>query len=319
MSPYTRLFEYLAPQKKRSFEKTYQIIESTFGGPNVEDTNIFYDRDLIQSLFFSTKTHTGCKSSAIFFKRKACVLDFYVWLMDRDIVDRATVDYVRGISWGEALSDKDISNYFRDLPELIDYINAMARLSLMSHGLVVGDVEKMFMPLKSLCVLLWYGVQVEECCGIQISDLDYDARTVTVGDRKIPISYNAFRVLAIYAKAYEYTGASGRTFSLPPSEYLFRTKRTPRMESTGMWDLFRDFNVMTNSLSGNMSPPHKLDARLIIRNGLIEKTFSVAQAGGYQYKKSQVIALMCKYGNISVQEATRAYHLYQRWVEYFNN
>lgn len=318
-SPYTRLFEFAEPRKRRTLEKTFEIINEVFDLEHLKDTSIFSDCEKIDEIFHSSSKHSGCTSASKYQTRKYAVLDFYVWLMNRNIVSEDTVMYIRNLCWERAMSDKDIANYFRDISDLLDYIESIGKIALQDKS-GSGSPDRIFIALKAFVSLLWYGVSADECAELKLESINSGSRSVTTKTRTVPIGYRAFEEICKYAKAYDYTGPSGRSLSFVPSLFVFRSKRKERMSESDLWEIVKEFNVIATEVSLPLSRPHKLDVKQIERNGIIARAFSIAQQNPEQRETNAHIKnVLSKCADLSSPETSRMIHLYKRWVEYFYN
>lgn len=322
ISYFTQCFADYPTQKKRSYEISYDIIESTFGRC-VNDVLEFQRTDLVLSLFQETESHGGCKSAASFMKRKACVLDFYKWLSTQTSGCSVIISFVSGLSWDDVMND--MSQYAQSLAEFLARVDTVAYLSSTQDFPSQDQCRKRYIGLKCLIVLLWNGLSCDECATLRKSDIDRKNRSILVGNRRLPLDSLSFNTVNEYANSYEFVDRAGRTLQLVDSEFIFRTKRKPSVNRYDLWGFVKNYNDDINEINRRMETqtglrhrPERINISAIERNGILDRVFSEAQQTDC-ISESELLSIISKHAACDVANATRFRDLYHRWLEYFFN
>ena len=208
---------------KDVFERVFAVVED----------GDFQSIDRIDSIFRSGDN----LSRTTFFNTKRCVKELYKWLVARGAAPKECLEYVESINEADITIGSAVSKrYFRDLDDVLDFVEAAGRI----RGFGSDDD---LLVVKSIIVLTWVGVTRAEMCEILKRDIPSRGRECVLAGRKVELSNRARNILWTLASTdrYHYF-PSGAVATRRPSEFLFRTPRSPKMNLDGIAGALVRFN-----------------------------------------------------------------------------
>ena len=224
----------------------------------------------IKQLF---RSDTSKGSGTFFYRRHRVVIMFYEWLFDNGAVLQETVNYVKSMKPLDAILDEDLSRYyFRDIDECLRFVEvvcAQSGASLQSGAAI---------PMKSIVILLWHGVNLSDIPDIKKGDLDVERKTVEIhgkNTRTIQLNDEEVSVLSEMASRNRFGSmGSGYVMNYCSSPFLFRTPSSGQTNYNSLFHLVKKFNGLAGDrFRQEIRPP------ALIKNALFCKTLEGEKSG----------------------------------------
>ncbi len=209
-------FAYLAERHQKEIRRIQPFIrQASF----VYRNNDYNDTSRIPYLFIGDKYGIG-KSS--FYLKKSFSISLFQWLYEHDAATTETLNYVKNLSYDDALIEIDIStSYFRSLDDVMSYIDLVGD----SKGAVDKDS---LLSIKACACILWMGIDIYDMIDIKKSDIrgnsiEFNNHLYSMPEPAAKI-INRFAMLDNY---FDFPG--GRQKTRVNSEYLFRSCQCDHM------------------------------------------------------------------------------------------
>lgn len=228
-----------------------------------EDENYCNDSK-VRELFYAH----GKMSKPQFYRIKKYVKELYQWFFEQGAVTQSQIDFVKSVTIDDVVSQEEMSlYYFPNLDGALDFVTSVGAM----NGL--GDRNDMLM-MKSIVVLSWYGVDVQQILSIRKSDLSYTTQTLFVdGDKAIKMEASHFDILYRFAMIDSHRGfPTGNMLVFQDSPYLMRTARSIQMNSNTVYQAIKRFNVVASAMSGR-----KIGISALQTNGVFCKMLTGGQ------------------------------------------
>lgn len=227
----------------------------------------------IISLFYGDSKKLG---RSMFFYRKKLIKLFYEWLQRLDLIGKGTVEYVSSLTYGQIVASDTLAHYyFKSLDSVLKFIN------LVSHD--PGGYEERFLPLKTVVILLWYGVDIAQIPFVKRADLNEGECSVAISNSNggycLKLEETYFSIIQKYANAFViYGSVAGRRLTLSKSEYLMRTdcrfaQFGDHMTEKGVRRLIVDFDKVAERLG------HSLSVIELRKNGVFCRAYQFDKEG----------------------------------------
>lgn len=201
------------------------------------DDNNFEDMGKVCSLFYGKGTGL---SKAQYYRKRKYVIALYDWLRDCGAVSEEFAKRVVSLKIEDVVSEDELSlYYFRNLDSLLGYI----RLVGLTFGMRENDD---LLIVKSIAILSWHGVDLDEIVTIRKSDLKVGDKTLPLygeNPRTIQLEDEHFKILTAFAESKTYRSfPARRESSYQPSAYLFRSDKQDRLTSNSLRCTLKRFN-----------------------------------------------------------------------------
>lgn len=204
---------------------------------------------------------------AQFFRMKKYVKELYNWLFEQGFVDNEDVEYVRGLTIDDVVSNREITTcYFRDLNNALDFVGAVG----YAYGF---DRDDDLLMIKTIVILSWYGLERGDIAEVRKSDLIDSETALLCKGRQIGLPAEHFNVLRRFADSDVY-----RVFPLDKrheyvySPYLMRTSRSVQMDKDKVSQAIKRFNAVALERF-----EHKLVMKALQNNGAFCKMLENAE------------------------------------------
>ena len=201
----------------------------------------FANLDTAISLFYGEAPTLG---KALFFKNKKMVISFYRWLEQEGIVTSELRSQVENLKLDDVAMSQFAIYYYKNIDDVLGYIDQLVRIRRCDPDSVLF--------VKSVIILTWYQVTLEEMVLIKKGDLVIDSKMVQIPcepQKTLFLEEKYFNILLQYADLQSYESPlSQRRFVLSYSRYLFRTYRYSQMSANSVSCKIKAFNsaVCTN-------------------------------------------------------------------------
>lgn len=231
----------------------------------------------------------GAYGRTEFYLRKKYLSVLYDILVEDGVVSREHAQKVlSGITNGDIISREYIAQFmFKDLDDVLDMISSLGKAAIQE-----GDM----LYEKSLTVLLWHGVEVDEIIQIHKSDLCENPYGVRVGDKLVRLHKYYFDILDKYASIATYRAyPSGKCYELTESPWLFRSWKKQQLDTNNIRTRLKQFN----------------QSEYVIASG---KTFGVDELK----KNGRFYSIFMKQAVFNDKfEKNNKKSLYDKWVDYY--
>lgn len=202
------------------------------------DDNNFEDIRKVCSLFYGKGTGL---SKAQYYRKRKYVIALYNWLRDCGAVSEEFAKRVSSLKIEDVVSEDELSlYYFRSLDSLLGYI----RLVGLTFGMRENDD---LLIVKSIAILSWHGVDLDEMALIRKSDLKVGNKTLLIrgeNERTILLQDEHFGILRMFADATTYRSfPAQRESNYQSSMYLFRSDKQDRLTSNSLRCTLKRFNL----------------------------------------------------------------------------
>ena len=227
-----------------------------------EDNPQFSDMSHICNLFYG-KNLTISKTQ--YYCRKNLVCMFYDWLKEQGAVDDELVEKVHSLRLKDIALDYELYHYyFKDLDEVLGFVKRVGAMNGM------GDYDDL-LNLKSLVILIWYGIEFNQVCEIKKSDLNRATQTITYCGQTKQFKKEHFDILCRFADLDAHKGFPSQKLQLyKKSPYLMRSAIQSQIKPNNMRKALVRFNAVAVSYGKELS------TLCLRRNGIF---YSVYQAG----------------------------------------
>lgn len=282
--------QQLPENDKKWADAFCSTVSEVFGGdePNFEDLG------LICRLFYGKGNSV---SKAQYYRKKKFVHLFYKWLYDQGAVRQETLDRVFSLRLGDVITDHELSHYyFKNLDGALDFVRTVGR----SKGF--EDYDDL-LNIKTIVILSWHQVDLNELQKIRKSDLQLETHTVLVGEKQIQLTIEHFNILKRFAEIDIHKGfPSQKQQVYMPSPFLMRSARQTSLNPNNIHQAIQRFNSVT------AEHDQKLSILNLRRNGI----FSQVYAAGDEKAAG---ALIQKLTGCDTAFACGYKEFYERWKQ----
>lgn len=209
----------------------YNTAASEFDG----DLN-FSAREHIVGLFYGENSKLG---RALYQRRKRIICLLYDWLYSQGEIEEAFAKWVHEVQYSDIISEREIMRfYFADLDEVLNYIAAVGRSVGMSD-------ESDLLNIKTIAILAWHGLDVDEMLNLKKSDLLVADSIIKFNGQEISVCPRHMKILSLFAKTDRHCGfPTQRSQNYKDSIYLMRSAYQDHMTPNNIWCMLRRFNVV---------------------------------------------------------------------------
>lgn len=285
------------PDNERRWATVFcRHVDEVFGNSDAQLHNI----DKICTLFYG---YGSGLSKAQFYRKRKLVMMLYSWLFENGRIDLTLYNSVAALRLEDVIRVEELNRYyFQSLDSALGFVSVVARMNNMSpdHDLL---------NVKSLVILLWHGVDLNDITNIKKNDVLFDGVVMRNGDRDrfVQIEAKYTGVLAEFASTEIHNGfPSGKVQEYLPSSYLFRSSRVAQMSANNINCMLRRFNEDAEQYG------HTLSVVALKKNGIFCKVYESQDKERISEKLQEI--LQCNHR----AELYEYVHLYQGWERKFN-
>lgn len=262
----------------------------------------FQDPDFTFELFHLCGT---CASKSQFYRKKRLILLLYTWLLENGKVSREYIDKIATLRLSDVISVNELKTfYFKSLDSTLEFISEIGSI----NGL---DLPTDLVNLKSIVILAWNSVTLQETINLLKSDLDIAHNAIHIrgdNERIITLESKYFEVLRLYANEDEHNGfPTGKKQVYLPSPYLFRSARRKQIKLSNARSYLKRFNDEAKKYR------HKLGLPQLRKNSVFCKILE--QDDGNKTINSLAMELK----NCERAEAYAYAQSYMRWKQLYHS
>lgn len=160
-------------------------------------------------------------SNATFANHKTIIKKYFEWSFSEGLIKRQDFDWLSGFMIESMeVSDLGFKKYFKDFDDLKDGIDTLLDKRKPK------DREQYAISCLTM-YLQWCGLTVEQCCNLQIENIDFSQKIIKLDDNIYSVNEFVIEAISKSLKATGYiTGSKStkaiKTFSYKPSNYVIR-------------------------------------------------------------------------------------------------
>lgn len=247
------------PENERQWvDVFYKTVLDVFG----EDHQSFEERDKVCRLFYG---NSSSLSKAQYYRKRNLVRKLYDWLETQGAVSHDFCEDVYSLRLQDVVSDTELYHYyFKDLDEALNFVSLVGAMQDM------GEFDDL-LNIKTIVILSWYQVDLNEMQNLQKSDLKLDTHTVLVGEKQIQLAIKYFDILKRFAELDVHKGfPSHKQQIYMSSPFLIRSARQVNLSPNNIQKTLQRFNVIAAKYGKELSI---LNLR---RNGIFSQVYTSA-------------------------------------------
>lgn len=278
--------------------------------------------------FFKTKLTSSNKCSIHLFQTTRRYLTaLLLWFKSNNLCDinDNVIKFTKDYNYNNILTADFFASYFKNLNDVIDFIDLVGKTQFkearkINKRVDIYEPSRDLLAVKSLCILLWYGFNLEEISNIKKSDLksSNDYYYVEYNNKRIKIPYSQFKILS---NLRDSTGEHSISRPINFARYmdgdtLFRKKHDFITGETTKHRMKSLSHTITgfNKIAIKLNAPKLLNAK----NLKVNSYFVTAYVNISKFDKASVT----KYFYDNFHTATTAYDYvlqFMQWVKVFYN
>lgn len=233
--PFYERCEQLPPRERSASVEICSMLPKIFADMN------YGSIEKVKYLFSGSKSHIG--RTQFNCKRKV-ILMLYEWLLQLGEVTNETIEDIKALRIQDVISDRELSKYyFRDFNDCIKFIDLVCSQN--------GSTEKNggALQMKSIVILLWNFVDLNEMPSIRKSDIDTENKIVKIrgnNARDVALGDYEISVLREFATRDRFNSiGGGYSMFYCSSPYLFRSSKSPQIDYNSIFCYIKKFNSLS--------------------------------------------------------------------------
>lgn len=234
----------------------YKTVIEVFG----ENNQSFEEYDKVYRLFYG---NSSTLSKAQYYRKRNLVRKLYDWLSAQGSVSEDFCKKVNKLELKDVVSGVELYHYyFKNLDEALNFI------ALVGSSKNMGRFDDL-LNIKSVVILSWYQISLNEICELRKSDLHSDDSTICVGGKRIPIEKKYFDILKRFAELDVHDGFPTHKKQIyMTSHYLMRSARQISLNQNNIQKSLQRFNTIAVEYGKELSV---LNLR---RNGIFSQVYT---------------------------------------------
>lgn len=231
--------------------------EITKEDPN--NANIIIEDESIYSIFY---VYNDTVAMSKFYSVKRFLILLYEWLIQQKYADKWTLEKIKSIRIEDVLSETFVKQFlYKNLDSILEMVCEVGNKIGLSN-------EEDLLDIKSLVILMFYGVEYKDIIDIKKSDLY--GNKIKVGNEIITLDDKSFKILSMYAETDPFSSfPSGKSRVRVPSDFLFRSSMKNKLTSSNLRFAFARFNEVAKDYYV------QLDRLRLYKNGMFVRIYEV--------------------------------------------
>ena len=245
------------PENDRRWVNTfYEDIIKIFG----EEHQTFENIEKVCRLFYGISSSL---SKAQYYRKRKLVWELYKWLETQNAVSHEFAQKVYHLQLKNVVLNTELLRcYFKDLDEALDFVSFVGSMNGM------GSYDDL-LNIKSIVILIWNQVTVEELCELHKSSLVSELTSVSLRDKTIYLDQKYFNILKRFSELDLHKGFPSQKMQIYlNSPYLIRSAKKIKLCKNNITKVILRFNAVSAKYGKEFSI---LNLR---RNGIFSKIYT---------------------------------------------
>lgn len=226
------------------------------------------------------------------------------YFQNEGVLSESQVATLSLVDWDEVVLSAIETYYFKDLDEVIDYLEKVAKCASV-------DLNDWSM-YASIFVVAYYlsmvSISREDIVGIKKEDCDDTKNSITLSPAQtIVLPEQHYYWIKLYKEATEISGLHGDTMTLQESPWLFRNSVSTRFTDNAISSLIKELNIFVRQ---RMNIVKVFDVTDIHNIGLFNKISDEMSKYGHSFLQATFYFNKVERSNIRV--------LYNLWAKKYN-